>query len=226
MLNEVNVPGFRTYAWWRAASVIILILVAQYARPTLAAPADPKKEAMSHFLEGQKHYNLSEFSDALVEFKAAYRIQTDPILLYNIGQCERQLGHLEEAIRFYRNYLREQSKAPNREEVERRIDELEGLLKAREAEAKKGDNTGLTPSPTPIPAPLPSSATPVSAGRADLTTPAAESTVADAPPIYSRWWFWPAVATVAVGATIGIVIAASGGQASPPATGLGSQGVF
>lgn len=34
-------------------------------------------------------------------------------------------------------------------------------------------------------------------------------------PITSRWWFWTAIGAVAVGATVGIVVAASGGDPAP-----------
>jgi tetratricopeptide (TPR) repeat protein len=99
-----------------------------------AADTSGKLEAKAHFRAGQSHYNLNEFTDALVEFKEAYRLFPDPVFLYNLGQCERQLGHLEEALRFYRSFLREQPKAPNREEVSRRIEEMEAALKNRPAE--------------------------------------------------------------------------------------------
>ncbi|MCC7537752.1 MAG: PEGA domain-containing protein [Deltaproteobacteria bacterium] len=44
----------------------------------------------------------------------------------------------------------------------------------------------------------------------------------DGPAIYERWWFWTAVGVVAVGTTIGIVAAASGGDDRTP--GLDQQG--
>jgi hypothetical protein len=102
-----------------------------------SADKDAKQEAKARFVSGQSHYNLNEFSPALVDFKEAYRLLPDPVFLYNLGQCERQLGHLEEAIRFYRSFLREQPKAPNRQDVVHKIDEMETALKAKQAEADK-----------------------------------------------------------------------------------------
>jgi tetratricopeptide (TPR) repeat protein len=98
---------------------------------------DAKQEAKARFVSGQSHYNLNEFTAALGDFKEAYRLLPDPVFLYNLGQCERQLGHLEEAIRFYRSFLREQPKAPNRQDVVHKIDEMEAALKAKQAEADK-----------------------------------------------------------------------------------------
>jgi tetratricopeptide (TPR) repeat protein len=99
---------------------------------------DAKQEAKARFVSGQSHYNLNEFTQALGDFKEAYRLLPDPVFLYNLGQCERQLGHLEEAIRFYRSFLREQPKAANRQDVMHKIDEMEATLKAKQAEADKG----------------------------------------------------------------------------------------
>jgi hypothetical protein len=75
--------------------------------------------------------------------------------------------------------------------------------------------------------PTPSSVTATSGTeRSDLVASPASSDDAAAPPVYKRWWFWTAAAAVAVGAGIGIFAATAGGEASGPATKLGTQGVF
>jgi hypothetical protein len=123
--------------------LVVLILAAAVGRPVLAG--DAKQEAKARFMAGQSHYNLNEYPEALNKFKEAYRIFPDPVFLYNLGQCERQLGHFEEAIRFYRSFLREQPKAPNRQDVLHKIEEMETAQKSKAAEADKA----LTP---PLPA--------------------------------------------------------------------------
>jgi tetratricopeptide (TPR) repeat protein len=109
---------------------------------------DAKQEAKARFIAGQSHYNLNEFTEALREFKEAYRLYPDPVFLFNLGQCERQLDHYEEAIRFYRTFLREQPKAPNRQDVVHKIAEMEAALKAKEAEEKAAP---VTPPPSLAP---------------------------------------------------------------------------
>lgn len=214
MFLDHRLHGIGKPSLWRAAAVLVFLLASQLPCPVAAASGDAKQEARSHFRAAQRHYNLNEFSDALKEFKEAYRLQSDPVFLYNIGQCERQLGHLEEASRFYRNYLRENPKAANRQEVERKLDEIDATLRAQASP----ESTAVVPPPQPNPLPVP-----VAETRTDLAAvPAASETL----PFYTRWWFWTAVAAVAVGATVGIVLATSGKDASPPSTGLGSQGVF
>jgi len=73
----------------------------------------------------------------LQDYKEAYRLFPDPVFLFNVGQCERQLGNPEEAIRFYRSYLRNKPKAPNRQEVVRRIDEMQTAIDAKKSAPDK-----------------------------------------------------------------------------------------
>jgi len=106
--------------------------------------AAEQNDAKARYLSGQSHYNLNEFAEALQDFKEAYRLRPDPAFLFNIAQCERQLGDLDEAIKFYRTYLRNKPDAANKREVERKIDELRGLV-----EAKKKATTGAPQSVIP-----------------------------------------------------------------------------
>jgi hypothetical protein len=127
---------------------------------------EAKQEAKARFVSGQSHYNLNEFPEALVDFKEAYRLFPDPVFLYNLGQCERQLGHNEEAIRFYRSFLREQPKAPNKQDVLHKIEELEAAQKSKAAEAAEaeeataGTSVEGTTVKTPVVAPPPATAPP------------------------------------------------------------------
>jgi len=215
------------------------------------APKDPKQDAKAHFRAGQNHYNLNELPEALLEFKEAYRLYPDPVFLFNLGQCERQLGHLEDAIRFYRNYLREQPNAANRQEVQRRIEEMEEALKAKAAAAPAvappppvgagAPPAGAVPAPAPVaPAPAPAAqpqalpgtppVDPQIAGGTppvvDLAATPAQPPEPEASPIYKRWWFWTAAAAVVVGATVGIIVATSGRGTDLPSSDLGANKVF
>jgi tetratricopeptide (TPR) repeat protein len=140
---------------------------------------EAKQEAKARFVSGQRHYNLNELGEALGDFKEAYRLLPDPVFLYNLGQCERQLGHLEEAIRFYRSFLREQPKAANRQEVARKIDEMEATLRSKPAEADKSVSDTLasaaeaSPKATPGPAPTDRTGTPTAMSEPALPQSAA-----------------------------------------------------
>src|SRR6516164_1230338 len=102
-------------------------------------------------MSGQSHYNLNEFAEALQDFKEAYRLHPDPAFLFNIAQYERQLGDLDEAIKFYRSYLRNKPDATNAKEVQKKIDELKGLSDAKR-KSKESAPAGVTaPSTSPPP---------------------------------------------------------------------------
>jgi hypothetical protein len=131
------------------AALALAVLAVTLAGPAFAQEGSrsAKLEAKARFTSGQRHYNLNELPEALADFKDAYRLYPDPVFLFNLGQCERQLGHHEEAIRFYRNFLREEPKAPNRPEVLRKIEEMEAASKSRPPEADKLASPPVAPAP-------------------------------------------------------------------------------
>jgi tetratricopeptide (TPR) repeat protein len=107
--------------------------------PTVyAADADALREAKDHYDRGMAHYELGEFTAAVEEFKAAYARSQAPGLLFNLAQANRLAKDYEQALHFYRTYLRVRPEAANREDVERRIAELEPIVQAqRRAELDK-----------------------------------------------------------------------------------------
>ncbi|HTA19118.1 MAG TPA: tetratricopeptide repeat protein [Polyangia bacterium] len=97
----------------------------------MSRPAAAGDEAaQAHYKKARSLYNVSEYRAALDEFKQAYVEHEDPAFLYNIAQCHRQLGDYPEAITFYKRFLSESPKAPNRKDVQRLIAELEGKIGA------------------------------------------------------------------------------------------------
>jgi len=164
----------------RRAFLAALALTLTVAWPARAdstkdsARDDAKQEAKAHFTSGQSHYNLNEYAEALAEFKAAYRIFPDPVFLYNLAQCERRLGHYEEAISFYRSYLREQPRAANRQDVQHKIEEMEAAQKGKTAETERSlvpPAAGEPGDANREPKPAPPAAPEIAAGQ-----PGAEST--------------------------------------------------
>ena len=130
-----------------AALMALSLALLLPATPVTAAPPSPeeKTRAREHYQKGLTHYDIKEYNDALAEFKNAYRVVQDPAFLFNIAQCYRKLGQDVEALDYYRNYLRRFPTAPNRGEVERRIQEIEREL------AAKAPATGMPPPGTPPP---------------------------------------------------------------------------
>jgi tetratricopeptide (TPR) repeat protein len=126
----------------------------------LASPARAKDRAKAKqlFAAAQQHYKLGEFDQALEGFKEVYRNFEDPSLLYNIAQCERQLGRKPDAVRSYKMFLSEVPGAPNREEIEHTISSLEQSIKEEAdaaAAAAAAEAARNAPPPVVVQAPPP-----------------------------------------------------------------------
>src|SRR3954451_20407815 len=105
-----------------------------------ATPADVEK-AKQLYVSATKHFDLAEYSEALADYKEAYRLKDDPVFLYNIAQCYRKLNQYPEAVTFYKNYLRRQPDAANADEVQGKIKTLEEAIATQE-KAKSQNPTG------------------------------------------------------------------------------------
>lgn len=179
----------------RRSILIGLIL----ATSTALAGEDDKTRARTLYQSGTSHYNLSEFKEALVDFKEAYRLLQDPSFLFNIAQCHRQLGDAAQAANFYRAFRREAPDAPNRADVDRLIAEMDKAAAIQHGPPRETLPTG--------------GATPTAQSPATDAAPSGNAVVAGAPaprkPLVKRPWFWVTIggaALIVAGATVGIVL--------------------
>ena len=97
------------------------------------AESEAERAARAHYDEGLTQYHVGHFEAAVTEFKLAYELSKKPKLLFNIAQALRLAGHPEEAIYFYRTYLRLVPDAPNAGDVDEFIAASEHALCAAEA---------------------------------------------------------------------------------------------
>jgi tetratricopeptide (TPR) repeat protein len=168
----------------------------------LAAPAFAEDAATvvakRHFDRGEKLFALGKFDDALDEYQKAFDAKQIPDFLFNIGQCYRNLGDYQQAAFSFRKYLKLEPDAPDRDKVEKLIDELE-------EKHERGEGQRLIQPPPPPPLPPPTAKT--------------EST-----PFYKQWWFWAGVGVVGVAGGFGAYEASKGG--GPPDTSLHRNIVF
>jgi tetratricopeptide (TPR) repeat protein len=134
-----------------------LCLVALLLGATDAFADDSRARARALYDRGMAHYNVGAFDSAVEEFKQAYELTRAPGLLFNLAQACRLAKHDEEALHFYRSYLRERPNAPNRRDAQAFIAELEKRMAT----------------PTPAPAPVEPSAAPppVEAPRVEAPAP-------------------------------------------------------
>jgi tetratricopeptide (TPR) repeat protein len=180
----------------RLLVAFVLALWTNTSSPPAAFAQDDIEAAKAHFSRGTRLYQVGEYRQASEEFKAAHLAKPDPAFLYNIAQCHRQLGELEQAVTLYRRYLAGSPNASNRAEVEDRIADLEAQVAAH----KRGVSAS----------PLPGRVPPVS------VQPIADAAVANPQPAGSslRYLRWVAA---------GVTLALAGGAI---ASGLSASSTF
>ncbi len=109
-----------------APARLLLVLIVTLLATRVAHAEDPStKSAKRHFDRGQKLFNLGKFDEALDEYQQAYEAKEIPAILFNIGQCYRNLGDYDAAVFSFKKYLKLEPDAENREQVEEYITELE-----------------------------------------------------------------------------------------------------
>src|SRR5262245_5551211 len=144
----------------RRAIVVLLLLAGT------AAAQSAQEQAQAKYLEGKSHYDLAEWELAIDSFKEAYRLDPDPLFLFNVAQAYRMKHDCDQALTFYKTYLRESPDAYNREKVEKRIEEMQACAKTepepepvQEPEPKPEVKPEVKPEPernvepTPVPDP-------------------------------------------------------------------------
>lgn len=164
-----------------------------------ALAADDRATAKAHFERAERAYKLARFDEALVDYQRAYETLPLPDLLFNIGQCHRNLGNLDEAIFSFEAFLRDARVVDDRDRVTKLINDLRAEQRRRATPTTTATRTATLVAPRPAPPPR---------QPARLT---------------DKWWFWPVVALGAVavvGTTVGVV------AASKPADLEGSLGTI
>lgn len=185
---------------------LFLLLALALVPRTAAADGDPNKAKVKALYESAtKHYNLSEYQQALDEYKEAYRIKDDAAFLFNIAQCNRQLNDPASAAKSYRAFLRESPGAKNRAAVEKLIDDMD---KAVQEQRKSQPPLGTEP-----PEKSPDTTT---TGETSPPPPATTGTTDKGPPGERPPFYKDAVGDVLViagvlilGAGVGLIVGAS-----------------
>jgi tetratricopeptide (TPR) repeat protein len=225
---------------------VVLVLVLALFAP-VAARADDSTTAREHYQRGTSFYDLGKYAEAIQEFEAAYQLKNDPALLYNLAQSHRLAGNAEQALHFYRTYLRYVPKAANRAEIEDRIKQLDQLVAQKSAMQTTPPNLAIPPpvapppvqtAPPPVtappePAPPPVTAPPPGVPPAlpevaappppGLGTPAISASSPAAPPKSHRAMIRAGEITAVAGGAVFIIGAAYGAAAKGAANDVNNQ---
>lgn len=144
------------------------LLVLMLSAPALASAQTNIEQARSAAEVGRREYNLGHWSQAVTNFEEAYRLSGDAALLFNLAQAHRQAGQGDQALHFYKAYVREQPEGPNRAVAEKQISELKRQnwhdpFDDRAAASPTQPEVGLPPATSP-----PASAAPLRQAPAEL----------------------------------------------------------
>jgi hypothetical protein len=197
---------------------LVIVMVCVIVGSAGSARADNKDVARDAYQEGTRQFEFGDIKAALASFKRAYLNYEDPAFLFNIAQCQRQLGDQSEALRTYTFFLAKVPNARSRPQVEKIVSELRAAIAQEKAVVTRAPMGTMRPD-TPLPPPTKSAPTPAALPVAiEPTAPTPPNTIvttaSDEPvrkrPLTRQAWFWGLVAggvvVVAGAVTLGVVL--------------------
>jgi len=213
-----------------AGALLVMLSSAALVRVTpllapavaVAAPEDPRAEAKREVERAEVQYKLGRFDEALEGYSRAYELVNAPGLLFNIGQCHKNLKSYERAIFFFQEYLREAKRPERRALANELIAEARAQLERQRSE------------PPPAPEPPAESSSPAPVWQAPAVAEPAESsgkapgadlqntTTTTEAPLTQKWWFWTAIGAGAVALVTGIVLLSGSGDTVLPSGSVGT----
>ncbi|HET6151141.1 MAG TPA: tetratricopeptide repeat protein [Polyangia bacterium] len=201
------------------------------ASASAGAKNDARAQAKAMVDRAQVDYKLGRFQDALDGYRRAYELFQAPVLLFDIGQCHRNLGDLDKAIFFFEGYLREE----DRPDPERRSLTTDLIAELRTEVQRQRAAAAVAAAPARAEAPPPRPVRPrIRLQATDDIRPGSTSLVARAPQgspeppaqhrsIASRWWFWTAIGGACALATGAAIYYATGEpRVVPPSGSIGT----
>ncbi len=133
----------------RSSAALILVLLGfsfAHAKSAIKKAA----EAKVHTDAATAAYKSGDYDKAIEEFEAAYQINAEPQLLYNLAQASRLAKKPERALEYYHKYLDAVPYAENREVVQTRITEVEKEIAAAKPPPPPDQETPATMRAKPV----------------------------------------------------------------------------
>lgn len=203
-------------ASWKRTSQLLLLLLAVLPCATWAQPVEAQAKRIA--LEGKKAFDTGDYATAISRYEEAYKLKASPNLLFNLGQCHRKTGRLDEALSYFRRFLETNPPESQAQATQKVIAEVEAQrevlreeqvrMQREEDERRKAEEQARADEARIAAAKAEADA---AAKKLQLElTRRQEPVAAPAPPITTRWWFWTGIAAVvAAGATTAAVVATS-----------------
>jgi tetratricopeptide (TPR) repeat protein len=166
-----------------------------------AAASPQEAEMQEHRALGHRLYRLGRYEEAVAAFRRAYEVKADARLLFDIAECYREAGAVDQALFYYDRYLAGWPDAFDRAEVEQKVAALESM---------RGS-------------PAPRAAVPARRRQPLLIMEPPPSKPRPATHAWQRWWFWTAVGVGVLGGITAGIALSSGSGSSLPMTDLGGK---
>ena len=173
-----------------------------------------KEKAKPFAAEGKRQYKLGRFQESLEAYSRAYEIFPAPALLFNLGQCEKNLNNYKRAIFFFEGYLRDEQRPEARATAEALVSEAKVSLESQQMAKLAADEELARQEQLKI---ATEEAIAASQPAPGLSAPVVT-------PLSKRVWFWPVIgggSAVAVGVVSFFVISYAIAP-HPPKTRLGT----
>jgi len=189
-------------------------IAAATPRPSAHAEDDRVASYRAAVVRGQQQFAAGNYATARAEFRAAYDIHPEPVLLFNIASTYRREGERERALEQYREFVRvAPAEHPRRALAEATIGELEEELAQAAASA-------------PAPELVPEQEAPEPPGLPEVVLELEEEIEAPARP--RNRLLWPSLAlggggAIAAGLAVYSARSASGAEARLEALGSGDE---
>jgi len=158
-----------------------------------------------HRALGHRLYRLGRYEEAVAAFRRAYEVKADARLLFDIAECYRELGAVDQALFYYDRYLAAWPDAFDRAQVDERVAALENM---------RGSG-----------APQPPPAAARHRHQLTITEPPPSKPRPPSRP-WQRWWFWTAIGAGVLAGIGAAALSSSGGSAPAPMTELGDKRFF
>ena len=118
----------RTRLWLPAAVGALAAVWLSFSWTKSAHAQNPQARAAKHYQRGAEHFKAERFAEAVTEYRAAYELAPNPLLLFNIGLALRANGEHEEALAALNEFLEETPTGDISAEAREYVRELQAEL--------------------------------------------------------------------------------------------------
>jgi tetratricopeptide (TPR) repeat protein len=119
--------------------ISVFLLAALPLAASAAPPTELERDALALYKEGAVLYQRGEYAKAIQAFRAADGLAPSPDYIFNIAQAYRHLGDCENALAFFREFVRLRPEASSQKIVRDGLADMDACVR--------------TAAPPPAPAP-------------------------------------------------------------------------